>query len=238
MSWYPAKQELILIGSNDPINIDFRKIEKRLKHPVVNEVMQKIKFENPFTLLGSIWFLKNELKNMASKQRLITDNNPSLEFFLSSPEVISRESIYKFLKNRASFDTVFKKVKNLESADREILKSFWDQRINEEYAGDMFELGVKYANKKNLIGAIEKFKEAVELNPSFVLAHYFLGVSFQAIGDLTKSETHLRNAIKLQPDYAVAYNQLGNNLVAQGDLEDALVQYITCLLYTSPSPRD
>ena len=50
MSWYPTKQELILIGSNDPINIDFKKIEKRLKHPVVNEVMRKIKFENPFTL--------------------------------------------------------------------------------------------------------------------------------------------------------------------------------------------
>ena len=47
MSWYPTKQELILIGSNDPINLDFRKIEKRLKHPVVNEVMRKIKFENP-----------------------------------------------------------------------------------------------------------------------------------------------------------------------------------------------
>ena len=229
MSWYPTKQELILIGSNDPINLDFRKIEKRLKHPVVNEVMRKIKFEKPFTLLGSIWFLENELKNMGSRQAFITDNNPSLEFFLNSPDVISRESIYKFLKNRTSFDSVFTKVKNVASADKEIFKSFWDQRINTEIAEDMFELGVQYLNKKNLRGALEKFEEAVKLNPSFVLAHFWLGNALAKTGDFKKAESHLRSAIKLKPDYAAAYNGLGNILTAQGNLEDALAQYITAI---------
>ena len=229
MSWYPTKQELILIGSNDPINIDFKKIEKRMKHPVVNEVMRKIKFENPFTLLGSIWFLENELKNMGSKQAFITDNNPSLEFFLNSPDVISRESIYTFLKNRTSFDTVFTKVKNVASADKKIFKSFWDQRINTEIAEDMFELGVQYYNKKNLRGALEKFKEAIKLNPRFVLAHFWLGNVLARNGDFKKAENHLRSAIKLKPDYAAAYNGLGNILTAQGNLEDALAQYITAI---------
>jgi len=229
MSWYPVKQELILIGSNDPINLDFRKIEKRLKHPLANEVMRKIRFENPFTLLGSIWFLKDELENMASKHKLITDNNPSLEFFRSSSDVISKEVTYQFLKSRVSFDTVFKEVKNVASTDKEMFKSFWDQRINAEYAEDMFELGVKYANKKNLRGAIEKFEEAVKLNPSFALAHYFLGNTFATIGNFKKAETHLRRTIRLKPDYAVAYNDLGNMLVAQGSLEDALAQYMTAI---------
>ena len=98
---------------------------------------------------------------MGSKQTFITDNNPSLEFFRSSPDVISRESIYKFLKNRTSFDTVFTKIKNVTSADKEIFKSFWDQRMNTEIAEDMFELGVQYLNKNNLRGAIEKFEEAL-----------------------------------------------------------------------------
>jgi len=229
ISWYPVKQELILIGSNDPINIDFKKIEKRLKHPVVNEVMQKIKFEKPFTLLGSIWFLKDELESMALKHGLITDNNPSLEFFLSSPDAMSKESIYKFLKNRTSFDTVSTKVKNVASANKEIFKSFWDQRINTEIAEDMFELGVQYINRKNLRGAREKFEEAIKLNPSFVLAHYFLGNIFATLGDLKKAETHLRIAIRLKPDYHVAYNDLGNTLAAQGNLEDSLSQYTTAI---------
>ena len=229
MSWYPVKQELILIGSNDPINLDFREIEKRLKHPATNEVMRKIRFENPFTLLGSMWFLKDELKNMAAKHRLITDNNPSLEFFHSSSDVISREVAYQFLKNRVSFDKVFPKIKNLVSTDKEIFKSFWDQRINAEYAENVFQLGVNHVNKKNLIEAIEKFKEAVKLNPSFVLAHYFLGNTFATIGNFKKAETYLRSAIRLKPDYAAAYNDLGNTLVAQSKLEDALVQYTTAI---------
>jgi len=229
MSWYPTKQELILIGSNDPINIDFREIGNRLKHPVVNEVMRKIRFENPFTLLGSIWFLKDELENMASKQRLITDNNPSLEFFLSSPDAIPRESIYQFLKNRTSFDTVFTKVKNLTNADKKVFKIFWDQRLNAEFAGDVFELGIKFLNMGNLKRAIEKLKEAVKLDPSFSLAHYFLGDAFARIGDFENAETNFRSAIRLQPDYAVAYNDLGNTLVAQGNLEDAMAQYIIAI---------
>ena len=196
---------------------------------IPNEVMQKIRFENPFALLGSIWFLKGELENMASKHSLITDNNPSLEFFHSSSDVISREVTYQFLKNRVSFDKVFPKIKSLASTDKETFKSFWDQRINSEYAEDVFQLGVKYVNKKNLRGALEKFKEAIKLNPRFVLAHFWLGNVLARNGDFKKAESHLRSAIKLKPDFAAAYNVLGNTLVAQGDLEDALAEYTTAI---------
>ncbi len=229
ISWYPAKQELILIGSNNPINIDFREIEKRMKHPAVNEVMRKIRFENPFALLGSIWFLEDELKNMASKQRMITDNNPSLEFFLSSPDPISRKSIYQFIKNRSSFDAAFKKIKNLAPTDKEILKSFWDQRVNAEFAGDVFELGVKHLNKNNLREAIEKFNEAVTLDPDFVLGHYFFGKTLTQIGNLKKAEIHFRNAIRLQPDFPEVYNELGNTFLIKGNLEDAMAHYKTAI---------
>ena len=229
ISWYPAKQELILIGSNDPINIDFKKIDKRLKHPVTNEVMQKIRFENPFALLGSIWFLKEELKIMSSNQKMITDNNPSLEFFLTSPDPISRESIYQFIKNRSPFDTVFTKIINLTYPDQKILKSFWDQRVNAEFAGDVFELGIKFLNMGDAIRAIEKLKEAVKLDPRFSLAHYFLGDAFARIGDFKNAETNFKSAIRFQPDYAVAYNDLGNTLAAQGNLEGAIEKYLIAI---------
>jgi spermidine synthase len=229
MSWYPTERELILIGSNDPINVDFKKIANRLKHPVVNEVMQEIRFENPFTLLGSIWFLKDELKIMASQQRLITDNNPTLEFFLRSPDAISKESVYQFIQNRSSFDKVFPKIKNLANADKETFKSYWDQRVNAEFAGDVFELGINFLNKGDARQAIEKLKEAVKLDPNFSLAHYFLGDVFARIGDFKNAETNFRSAIRLQPDYAAAYNDLGNTLAALGNLEGAIAQYLIAI---------
>ncbi|MZH05249.1 MAG: MFS transporter [Nitrospinae bacterium] len=225
MSWYPSKQELIIIGSNDPLDIDFKKIQKRFEHPAVKNVMGKIRFENPFTLLGSIWFLKRELEAMGSRQRLITDNNASLEFFLSAPNAVSKENVYRFLKNRASFSSAISMVKNLTKADEENLKIFWDQRLNAEYAGDMFELGVQFLNKNDLRRANEKLREAVKLDPSFVLAHYFLGNSLAAIRDFKQAENHFQSAIQLQPDFAEAHGALGNILAAQGNLDGAITKF-------------
>jgi len=45
--------------------------------------MRDIDFPDPFSFLGSIWFLKKELKNLSSQQYVISDNNPSLEFYLN-----------------------------------------------------------------------------------------------------------------------------------------------------------
>ena len=45
--------------------------------------MSDIDFGTPYSFLGSIWFLKNELKDMGSGQRIISDNNPTLEYFLN-----------------------------------------------------------------------------------------------------------------------------------------------------------
>jgi len=225
MSWYPSKQELIIIGSNEPLYIDFREIQNRLKHPAIKKVMGNIRFENPFTLLGSIWFLKNELEAMGSKQRLITDNNASLEFFLGSPNAVTKENVYRFLKNRVSFSSAVSKIKNLTKAEKENLKRFWDQRLDAEYAGDMFELGVKFLNKNDLRRANEKLREAVRLDPGFVLAHYFLGNSLAAARDFKQAEKHFRSAIRLQSDFAEAYGGLGNILAAQGNLNGAIAKF-------------
>ena len=63
MAWYPVVEcQLILIGSNQPINIDFQSIEQRLQDPVINKIMGDIDFGTPYSFLGSIWFLRSELK--------------------------------------------------------------------------------------------------------------------------------------------------------------------------------
>ena len=57
--------------------------------------MRDIDFPNPFSFLGSIWFLKKELKNLGSGQHVISDNNPSLEFYLNFPKGISKMTLRK-----------------------------------------------------------------------------------------------------------------------------------------------
>ena len=110
MAWYPVRKELILIGSERPIEIDFRQIERRFENPVINKIMRDIDFPNPFSFLGSIWFLKKELKSLGSGQHVITDNNPSLEFHRNFQKVISGDDIEKVLIKRASFEDVWRKI--------------------------------------------------------------------------------------------------------------------------------
>ena len=39
MAWYPVLNEIILIGSNRPIDINFYQFEERLQNPVTNKIM-------------------------------------------------------------------------------------------------------------------------------------------------------------------------------------------------------
>ena len=65
-------------------------------------------------------------------------------------------------------------------------------------------------------------KKSAELEPQDNEAHFNLAIILQKLGKLNEAEESFKKAILLKPDYAEAYSDLG----------------ITCLLYTSPSPRD
>ena len=157
MAWYPVPGEMILIGSNRPIDINFSEIKRRFENRVINKIMRDIDIPNPFALLGSIWFLKKELKFLGFGQHMILDNNPSLEFYLNSyTKQISEDGIEKIRSQRSSFKDVLRKINNRSlitytSDDicavgeactvstianlvftNDVLKKYWDSRINTE----------------------------------------------------------------------------------------------------------
>lgn len=229
MGWYPASEELILIGSNNPINIDFDQIKKRMQDPAIKNVMGNAEFQNPFLLLGNIWLLEKEIQQLGLNQNLISDNNPSLEFFLGSPQVSSKEGVEKILISRVSFETILKRISPLTDIETETFKKHWDDRLRAEYAENFFDLGVSRIKEKNLKEAISNFREAVRLNPNNVLAQYNLGNSLVKTGNLELAEEHFRNTIKLKPNYAVAYNDLGYTLAMRGKLDEAMDNYRTAI---------
>jgi len=70
------------------------------------------------------------------------------------------------------------------------------------YGGDNeFSLftGLAYAFKKDTQLAIEAFKNALKLNPSSSLAHFYLGVQIQN-SDPSSSRRHLKAFLKLTKD--------------------------------------
>jgi Flp pilus assembly protein TadD len=119
---------------------------------------------------------------------------------------------------------------HLQEARREYEASLAAQ-INAE---SEFQLGVLDLSEGKPEASINRFTEAIKLNPSLAEAHEMLGTARLLIGDYKCAEDALRTSIKLFPQdvtsiprRAGAHFNLGQTLVNLGRLEDARAQFET-----------
>ena len=81
---------------------------------------------------------EEELKKLGSGQHVISDNNPSLEFFLNDPRNISEDAVNKIIKSRSFFEDVWGKITQssyfLSKAQKITFKKHWDSRRKADYA--------------------------------------------------------------------------------------------------------
>ena len=103
-----------------------------------------------------------------------------------------------------------------------------------------FGLGVTAYKQKDIKTALRSLNTAKNSEDSKLAskAYYNLGNTFQAQGKSKEAIDAYENAISIKPQYAEAYNNVANVFQDCGKFEKALLYYISCLLYTSPSPRD
>ena len=59
----------LIIGSEDPIDLDFKKLKERFLDPGVKLAMQEIQIPDAFLFLGNIWFLEDQMNGMAQYQK-------------------------------------------------------------------------------------------------------------------------------------------------------------------------
>jgi spermidine synthase/tetratricopeptide (TPR) repeat protein len=226
MAWYPMRKHLILIGSNQPININFQDIEQRLEKPLTQEIMSNIGFATPYSFLGSIWFLKKELKSIGSGQQIISDNNPTLEYFLNDPSTISEEGISRVIESRSAFEDVFKKITQssyfLSQTQRDIFEKNWDSRFNEEYSINSYNRALR---SKDLSETIVYYKSAIDFNPGNYKAHNNLGNALLKKGNTSEAIVYYKSAIKLNPYFVMPHNNLGAIFMSEGNTSDAIIHY-------------
>ena len=68
---------------------------------------------------------------------------------------------------------------------------------------------------------MDSYRRAIEIDPDHTLAHYNLGIAFEAQGDLDEAIASYRKAIASDPDYARAHHNLGIALRSQGKKVEA-----------------
>lgn len=86
-------------------------------------------------------------------------------------------------------------------------------------------LGRALAERGQPDQAIEHFRRAVEIRPSYVHARYNLGNLLMRQNRLTEAEQQLRQVVEEQAGLARAHSDLGNCLLRQGKTAEAEQQY-------------
>ena len=85
--------------------------------------------------------------------------------------------------------------------------------------------------------AYESMAKAIKANPNSSEAFFCLAYMEQEKENFDEAIGFFKSALKLKPDDVGALNNLGNCYDRLNQSQDSIRVY-TCLLYTSPSPRD
>ena len=235
MGWMSVANEILIIGSDQPIQIDFNKLKVRLEEPEIKKALADIEIPNIFSFLSNIWLLDEQIQALGKSHPLITDNHPAIEFYLDLGNVVDVSGREKYVFNRASFDQVADHIENLTAADRRLLKPHYD-------AMDLYQRGVMYSNRGQLLKALNMLEDnnlvryhlqagkeqmarllkQVEENPDNLENLLNLGHSYYQIGEHEKSVGILNIVLEKNPKLSYAHLYMGYNLLEMGEKKNAL----------------
>lgn len=97
-----------------------------------------------------------------------------------------------------------------------------------EYPNDErahFNLGNYYFGQQNFDLAIEQYKKATELAPSYSPAYNILGYAYRQQGDYADAEQAFKKYIELIPSDPNPYDSYGELLLKMGRFDDSIAQY-------------
>jgi serine/threonine-protein kinase len=88
-----------------------------------------------------------------------------------------------------------------------------------------YSLGTVLYERKELDGAVLRFRKALQIDSHFAWAHNNLGLALRAQGDLQGAMHCFQKALDCNPQISQAHGNLGNLLRAQKDLDGAIKHY-------------
>jgi tetratricopeptide (TPR) repeat protein len=104
-------------------------------------------------------------------------------------------------------------------------------------AEEALDKGLSYYQKgyeDNYKKAAEQFEKALQLDPTYSQAAYYLGLTYNALFDEDKAQQYYKKAVEIDPDYREAHAAYAGMLLDIGDVDEALRQ-INSVLALQPN---
>ena len=90
----------------------------------------------------------------------------------------------------------------------------------------------------NPISRKDQLLQMIENEPEQVFLHYALAKEFEKELNWIEASKNYQLILQIDANYIGVYYHYGKLLEHLGQIDEAKTIYQTCLLYTSPSPRD
>jgi len=101
-------------------------------------------------------------------------------------------------------------------------------RRRNKAAIDSLDKGLEFYQKgyeQNYKKAAELFEKALEIDPTYSQAAFYLGLTYNALFDQEKAQEYYKKAIAIDPDYLEAHANYGGMLLDIGNVDEAIRQF-------------
>jgi tetratricopeptide (TPR) repeat protein len=95
-----------------------------------------------------------------------------------------------------------------------------------------------YAENGDAPHAIARFKQCLQINPTYEPAHYHLGIEFTSLGKPAEASAEFMEGLKRDPGSPELHNDLGVVLAQQGKTDEAMAHFKQAIQIdpNNPSP--
>jgi Tfp pilus assembly protein PilF len=98
-------------------------------------------------------------------------------------------------------------------------------------------LGIAMVEKRDVVGAMHHYQEALRIKPSFVEANNGLGHLLMIQGRYDEADGQFQTALRKRPGFALAMKNLGDLRMRQGRIDEAVSQYQEAFLHEKQDPE-
>lgn len=175
-AWF-VNADLFLIGSDQPLHIDYARLREKLAVPALQDALAAVGYHDHASLTASFLLDKAGVDAFAAGARIMTDDRPWAEF--EAPRLVNAREVPNSLAALAPLVvSPLPLVQGADEAERAVL-----ERRHRSRAHDLVGLQEYYGGMAVGKGPAEAFKASLDIDPANSVAQYYLRQITLALGD-------------------------------------------------------
>ncbi|MDP6506652.1 MAG: tetratricopeptide repeat protein, partial [Planctomycetota bacterium] len=200
--WYVDGQDLLLIGSKQPVKIDYKRLQERMSERAISEDLRMIGVHDAPMFLAHFAAAPDDIDKLAGEGPLHTDDNARLEFDMPRQIYTSYLEIFEKLEGHLSDPVSILQSDSLEAHERSRLAKIQSCEWHIQWA-DLL------ATNRKTDAATRVYLEARSIISNYprallklFLHHYGEARDAYDSRDSAKAEKHLKQLLPIHPRIA------------------------------------